>query len=236
MISIPSKKTTIDKARQDFDKIKQLLKIIDTESCLLIYSYLMLFGRATPAKLREVTGISKATVFRNLALLHDAEVLAKEEVSVSDRRYGLHYYISKNLFDIAKRLYSKKVQKYAVESNNQALLDRWAIALETLPLILNRLTTELILKVAQLPSEAEPDECVVITKMVAFRVGNIDAAPLIIKEIANLVKTFDTQAGSKKRNWKKPLSKPAAMTVSLVAMGGEIPKDPSAIVAKRVEC
>lgn len=196
----------------------------------------MLFGRTTPARLREVTGLSKATMFRNLALLYDAKILSKEEVSVSDRRYGLHYYISKNLSDASKRLYSKKIRKYAVKTENQALLNSWVMALETLPLELNRLTTELILKVAQHPSETEPDKCVVITKMVGFRVGNIEDASVIIKEIGNLVKTFDTQAGTKKRNWKKPLSKPATMTVSLVAIGGEVPDDPDAVVAERVEC
>jgi hypothetical protein len=128
------------------------------------------------------------------------------------------------------------MQKYAIESKNEALLNRWVLALETLPLALNRFITELILRVAQQPSDAAPSYCVVITKMIAFRVGDIADAPLIIKEIGNLVKTFDAQAGTKKRNWKKPLSKPSTMTVSLVAMGGEVPDDPSAIVAKRLEC
>lgn len=196
----------------------------------------MLFGRTTPARLREVTGLSKATMFRNLALLFDAEILDKEEVSVSDRRYGLHYYISKQLIDEAKRLYSSRIKKHAIQSESQALLNRWVLALETLPLTLNRFTTELLLKVAQIPSEIESDECVVITKMVAFRIGDITDAPHIIKEIGNLVKTFDSQAGAKKRNWKKPLTNPTAMTVSLVAMGGQVPTDPDAIVASRVEC
>jgi hypothetical protein len=175
-------------------------------------------------------------MFRNLALLYDAEILSKEEVSVSDRRYGLHYYISKNLLDVAKRLFSKGVQKYAVENDNQEILERWIMALETLPLALNRFTTELILKVAQSPSEPETDDCVVITKMVAFRVGDISNASMIIKLIGDLVSAFERQGSSKRRNWKKPLSKPATMNVSLVAMGGEVPKDPSAIVAKRVDC
>ncbi len=196
----------------------------------------MLFGRTTPAKLREVTGLSKATMFRNLALLYDAKILAKEEVSVSDRRYSLHYYISKSLQDEAKRLYSKRIQEFAVETNKEDILGRWVMSLETLPLELNRFTTELILKVAQIPSDPDTDDCVVITKMVAFRVGDISDAPVIMKLIGDLVKAFEMQGISKRRNWKKPLSHPATMTVSLVTMGGEVTKDPSAIVAKRVEC
>ncbi|MHA2141014.1 MAG: hypothetical protein ACXADD_05875 [Candidatus Thorarchaeota archaeon] len=236
MVPIPSKSKTITKAEQDFDKIKQLLKIIETESCLLIYSYLMLFGRTTPAKLREVTGLSKATMFRNLALLYDAEILAKEEVSVTDRRYGLHYYISKNLLDVAKRLYSRRIQKYAIEKDDQEILQRWVMALETLPLALNRFTTQLILTMAQTTSGIEVDDCIVVTKMVAFRVGDVADAPKIIQMIRNLVEAFDTQGSSKKRNWKQPLTQPATMTVSLVSMGGEMPDDPSAVVARRVEC
>jgi DNA-binding transcriptional ArsR family regulator len=236
LVPIPSKTKTVAKAEMDFGKIKQLLKIIETESCLLIYAHLMLFGRTTPAKLREVTGLSKATMFRNLALLYDAEILAKEEVTVPDRRYGLHYYISKNLMDVAKRLFSRSVQNYAVESGNQDLFERWAMALETLPLALNRFTTELILKVAQIPVEPDTDECIVITKMVAFRVGDITDTPVIIEKIRDLVKAFEKQGRTKRRNWKKPLSQPATMTVSLVAMSGEVPTDPNAIVAKRIEC
>ncbi|MFX0054612.1 MAG: hypothetical protein ACFFAX_11815 [Promethearchaeota archaeon] len=235
MVPIPSKNTAIAKVKQDFDKIKQLQKIIDTESCLLIYSYLMLFGRTTPAKLREVTGLSKATMFRNLALLHDAGILAKEEVAVSDRRYGLHYYIAKNLLDLARRLYTKRVEEYGAKRNDQKVLSRWVMALETLPLTLNRFTTELMLKMAQSPSNADSDECVVITKMIAFRVGDIEDAPKIFDKVRELVGAFEEQ-GTKRRNWKKPLSQPATMIVNLVAMGGEIPADSCATVSERVEC
>ncbi|MFW9887020.1 MAG: hypothetical protein ACFFER_02485 [Candidatus Thorarchaeota archaeon] len=224
------------KAKQDFDKIRQLQKIIDTESCLLIYSYLMLFGRTTPAKLREVTGLSKATMFRNLALLHDAKILAKEEVAVSDRRYGLHYYITTNLLDVARRLYTSRVQEYAARHDCQEALRRWVMTLEALPLALNRFTSELMLRMAQTSDKVESDECIVITKMIAFRVGDIKDAPLILGKIRELVSAFEEQGSIKRRNWKKPLSQPATMIVNLVAMGGEIPEDSCGIVAEGVEC
>lgn len=203
---------------------------------MLIYSYLMLFGRTTPAKLREATGQSKATMFRNLAMLHDAEILAKEEVAVSDRRYGLHYYIATNLLDVTRQLYTRRVQEYAARQDDQEVLRRWILALETLPLTLNRFASELMLKMAQTSSEAESDECVVITKMIAFRVGDIKEASLILDKIRELVGAFEEQGSAKRRNWKKPLSQPATMIVNLVAMGGEIPEDSCAIVAERVEC
>ncbi|MFW9847424.1 MAG: hypothetical protein ACFFD6_11790, partial [Candidatus Thorarchaeota archaeon] len=130
----------------------------------------------------------------------------------------------------------KRIQNYAIKTSKQSLLNTWILALETLPLTLNRITTELILKVSQSPSDAEPDDCIVITKMVAFRVGDIEDGRSLMNEIGNLVKTFDSQAGAEKRNWKLPLLKPATMTVSLVTMGGAIPEDADAVVASRIEC
>ncbi|KXH72412.1 MAG: hypothetical protein AM326_03480 [Candidatus Thorarchaeota archaeon SMTZ-45] len=236
VVPIPSKKDKLVKLKQDFERIRQLLKIINTESCLLVYSYLMLFGRTTPAKLREATGLSKATMFRNLALLSDAEVLSKEEVDVSDMRYSLHYYISKNLLDEAKSLSSKGIQEYAAQTNNIGIFERWVMSLETLPLTLNRFVTELLLSVTQDSQTTSKDECTVITKMVAFRVGDIANLTRIIEIVRNLVKTFDTESGSTRRNWRKPLDTPATMTVSLVAMGSEIPTDPTAVAVKRIEC
>ncbi|MFX0108260.1 MAG: hypothetical protein ACFE7R_08255, partial [Candidatus Hodarchaeota archaeon] len=122
------------------------------------------------------------------------------------------------------------------ETKNRELLQRWLMALDTLPLTLNRFTTELILGMAQRPQDREVTECIVITKMVAFRVGDIGDASLIIQKISDLAKTFDSIGGSKRRNWKKSLGQPATMTISLVAMSEEIPDDPCAVVAKRVEC
>ena len=78
--------STKKKAKLNLDaklsKMEQLLKIINIDSCLLIYSYLMVFGKTTPAELRKVTGLSKATMFRNLALFSDAGILKKRDVKI----------------------------------------------------------------------------------------------------------------------------------------------------------
>ncbi|MFW9957102.1 MAG: hypothetical protein ACFFCT_03435 [Candidatus Odinarchaeota archaeon] len=235
MVPIPSKTKPVELAKQDTRRIKQLMKIIDSESCLRIYSYLMLFGRTTPARLRDVTGLSKATMFRNLALLSEAEILDKEELSVSDKRYNLHYFISRNLIDVMKEFHPKRIERSVIESGNQEIRERWLMSLETLPLTLNRLITELILTVAQKSTGAETAECVVVTKIIAFRVGDIEDVSLIIRMVNDLVNTFDAQTGSKRRNWKKPLSRPATMNVSLIAFGEVIPDDSCAIIAKRID-
>lgn len=223
-------------AQQDFDLIEKLLRIIETESCLLIYAYLMIFGRSTPAKLRDVTGLSKATMFRNLALLLDTGIVAKEDLEVADMRYSLHYYISKNILEETKRLYSERVRKFALQSGNENTIDRFVLGLETLPLTLNRFTTQLILNVNKNQTDSDESKCRILTKMIAFRVGDIADVSIIIDKIQELVELFDAHISAKHRNLKKPLANPTTLSISLLALGDELPYYSDAVVAKSGEC
>lgn len=63
---------------KQISRIPLVTKIINTESCLLIYSYLTLYGKTTPVELRQRINLSKATVFRSLALLTEAGIVSKE--------------------------------------------------------------------------------------------------------------------------------------------------------------
>ncbi|MHA1907682.1 MAG: MarR family transcriptional regulator [Candidatus Thorarchaeota archaeon] len=215
----------------------ELIQIIKLESCLMIYSYLMLFGKTTPAELREVTGQSKATMFRNLARLSEAGILKKEEVkSVEDKRYSLHYYISKNIMDMTKKLYSKKVAKYADSIGKSRNIREWASSIEALPYLLNQQTSHLILLMAQRPSSVEDSRCAVVSKFLVFRVEDLEKVGPLHKKLHAIVDSIDSKKDEKKRDWKQPLNHPVAISISVVSLNPEgLPTD-TGIVVEMTEC
>jgi predicted transcriptional regulator len=184
----------------------------------MIYSYLMLFGKTTPAELREITGQSKATMFRNLSLLTEAELIEKlVDESVSDKRYSTYYYVSKEITKISKQLYSKKLKKFAEESKRGQVIDDWMTTIEALPLKLSRLTSELIMLMAEKSSE-EGVPCPIVSKMLVFRLADIDQVSVVHKKLVDFVSGFDSRKSAGKRDWKKPLKRPFVLSIGVVAL------------------
>ena len=196
-----------------------LNKIVNTDSCLMIYSYLMLFGKTTPAELREITGQSKATMFRNLSLLTEAGLIDKlVDNSVSDKRYSTNYYVSEEIMKISKRPYSKKLEKFAEESNRDQIIDDWMTTIETLPLKLSRLTSELIMLMAERSSEDDSVPYPVVSKMLVFRLVDIDQVSVVHKKLVDFISDFDSRKSTEKRDWKKPLKRPVVLSIGVVAL------------------
>jgi DNA-binding transcriptional ArsR family regulator len=196
-----------------------LNKIANTDSCLMIYAYLMLFGKTTPAELREITGQSKATMFRNLSILTEAGLIEKlVDDSVSDKRYSTNYHVSKEIMKISKQLYSKKLKKFAEKSNRTQIIDDWMTTVESLPLKLSRLTSELILLMAEKSSEDKDLPHPIVSKMLVFRLADIDEVSVVHKKLVDFVSEFDSRKPAEKRDWKKPLKKPVVLSIGVVAL------------------
>jgi hypothetical protein len=204
---------------EQLERMEHLTKIVKTDSCLLIYSYLMLFGKTTPAELRDVTGQSKATMFRNLSLLTDAGLLSKEEDnSVDDKRYSTNYYVAQEIMKISKQLLSRKLRKHAKESNRSQIVDDWMTIIEALPLKLSRLTSQLILLMAARSLDGECVPCPVVSKMLVFRLADIEQVNVIHKKLVDFVNDFDSRKPAGKRDWKKPLKKPVVLSIGVIAL------------------
>ena len=198
-------------------RIPFLTKIIKTESCLLIYSYLALFGKTTPAELRKRTNLSKATIFRNLSLLTEAGILTKEiNDQIIDRRYNLEYYISETLADISKIFFSKRLLKYVESQKKLDTLDNLLSQLEFLPLILNRLTSQLMISTCKYPSFRDGKQNRVV-KTLIFRLKEEENYENFHKKLMDLIEYVDTKKIEKKRNMKEPMKNPVAFSVSIVA-------------------
>lgn len=202
--------------------MKLLAKICQLESCLLLYSYLMLFGKTTPVELREKTGLGKATIFRNLALLLKAGIVEKEEdMTIVDKRYSLHYYLSQNLLNLSKLLCSTELIDYAKATDQSQIVENWLSTLDTFPLALNRFTSELILAMRHPSSPGLPSTCQKVAKIMMFRLEDVEDFSALIEKLKEFAKDLDVHIIKGKRDWKKPLQQPAAISLSVVALDPE---------------
>ncbi len=234
---MPPKKKSKPDGQEQLDKMVQLSKIISLDSCLLIYSYLLLFGSTTPARLREVTGLSKATMFRNLALLFDAGILEKEDFkNASDKRYSLHYYISRDLMKEASELSTRSVMDYVQKEGKMEILAKWGKALEKLPIALSRHSSQLIMQIAQTPTDDAHDDCLVISRFLSFRVDEVEDLSALFHMMHEAIERFDAMKTPKKRNLKNPLRSPVVMSISLTAAGPNQPELPRGAVTFVRQC
>jgi hypothetical protein len=197
-----------------FEKLQDLLKVLETDSCLQIYAYLILYGKTTPAKLREVTGQSKATIFRNLALLYETGILDKiEDPSATDKRYNLNYYVKQDILKLVKLIYNSEVDKYARENNKSDVISQWMFSVEALPLTLSQFTNQMIAFSAA--TSATEENCLALVKLISFRVGESDDLNILMGQISNLISSFEQKKSKRKRDFKDPLNQPVALSISL---------------------
>ncbi len=213
-------------------QMEELVEVISLDSCMSIYSYLMLFGKTTPARLREVTGQSKATMFRNLARLTRAGVLQKEDIeSVEDKRYSTHYYISKNLVDYAKSLYSSKLSEFARGAGKANLIREWLSQMESLPYSLHQHTSRLILVAAQRSLTDNDTPCNAVSKFLSFRLADLDEVGMLHKKLRSVVEYIDRKETVAKRDFKRPLKNPVVISISVVALNPKgLPQDSGTLV------
>jgi predicted transcriptional regulator len=217
-----------------YEKLKALLKVLETDSCLQIYSYLLLFGKTTPARLREITGQSKATIFRNLALLYETDVLDKmEDPSATDKRYNLYYYVKQDLLKLVKTIYNSDVDSHAREDDKSDIISRWMISVEALPLTLSQFTNQMIAYSAAV-SANEDENCMALVKIISFRIGESEDLNELVKQMSELINTFEQKKNGLKRNFKTPLTRPVSLSISLTFLSPQdaIPLSDSATVSQ----
>ena len=208
--------TTLNLEKQ-IARIPLLTKIINTESCLLLYSYLALYGKTTPAELRQRINLSKATIFRSLAQLTEAEIIAREvNNQVTDKRYNVEYYISETLADFSKFSFSMELREYAKSQEKSVVLEEWLSQLEFLPLVLNQLTSQLMISTCE-PTSSPDAKKTRIIKTLIFRLKEEENYSQFHKKLIDFVEDVDSVHSEKKRNMKDPMKNPVAFSVSVVA-------------------
>ena len=198
--------------------MREMNRILCTPSCMGIYAYLMLFGKTTPANLRSVIGLSKATVFRSLAMMMHAGVLDQEEdLSAQDKRYAQQYFVSKDIMAVSKGLYSEELAAYAESHQKGDVLSDWLTRVEALPLTLNRHTAQVLASVST-KEESETACCKILTKMIAFRVADARNPSEIQAKLSQFIDAFDREYSTERRDWKRPIRSPAVLSMSFMSV------------------
>ena len=124
-------------------KMKNFLKIYKIDSCMLIIFYLVIYGKITPQKIKQLTDLSSSTLFRNLSLLHEVKFIAKEEdISIEDKRYRTHYFIDKALSIQNEIPMSKEFMRYLMSDHFEFYKD-WYSTVSNLSGTLARYAAEL---------------------------------------------------------------------------------------------
>lgn len=211
------------------ESMEEMNRILTTDSCMNIYVYLMLFGKSTPANLRDVTGLSKATVFRSLAMMSHAGVLDQEEdPNAPDKRYAQQYFVSKDIMVINKELYSTELAAYAESHQKGSAVYEWLTAVESLPLTLSRHTTHML---ASMSSGTEASCCRMLTKMIAFRIADARDPGEIAAKLRRFIDSFDRDHRTERRDWRMPITSPVVLSMSFMSVkidGDEVCSAPPA--------
>lgn len=146
-------------------------------------------------------------------------LLTKEEdATVEDRRYRTHYYIHQTLGQLLERATAEGLVKYAQEKRGSEILTRWVQAWETVPLMLNQLTTRLILSQRHPIHNENQEACQKVTKIIGFHVaekGQFDGLDIRLTEF---IRDLQVHLSKVKRNWKEPLRHPMAIAISVVTL------------------
>jgi predicted transcriptional regulator len=178
---------------------------------------LTLYGKTTPVELRQRINLSKATVFRSLALLTEAGIVSREiNNQVADKRHSVEYYVSETLEEFSKVTVSEEIRKCAESKEKLGMLEDWLSQLEFLPLVLNRLTSQLMISVCDGSSRPEGDKKQII-KTLVFRLKEEENYTEFQKKLMDFMREIDAKHSNKKRNFKEPMKNPVAFSISVVA-------------------
>ncbi|MHA2226912.1 MAG: hypothetical protein ACXAC8_16985 [Candidatus Hodarchaeales archaeon] len=166
-----------------------------------------------------MTGLSKATLFRNLSMMSEAALIEKEEDdTVSDKRHSLYYFIQEDLLKKTKETYSEELKRFLQEQGKMTVLNKWVETLQTLPMTLSRITTKLLLTKQQRTLEQSEEECDKLVMMLTFRLEDMRNLNPLKTKIQELIKTMEDSKAKIPRDWKVPLKKPVAVSINVVAL------------------
>ncbi|MFW9993766.1 MAG: hypothetical protein ACFFD4_17100 [Candidatus Odinarchaeota archaeon] len=212
--------------RNILKKIELYNKILQLESCLEIYFRLLINGKTTPAELRNKLSQSRATVFRNLALLLEADLITREsDEDVEDKRYMQVYRVKKPLNVFAKIAITKELEEHADRVNKKELLEQWKKILNQLPAIFMNVTTSIfvdqqekeegITPVAR-PVDGVIDKSLPCCKVSMFSVFDNEGEEEIFNLFNEFLKNLNLKKVQEKRNLERPMKDPVALSISLV--------------------
>ena len=151
-----------------------------------------------------------------------ATILRKEEnPAIADKRYRTHYFIHRTLGEVLEQAISERLVEHAQARGQSQLVRSWMEAWEITPLTLNRLTTTLMLGMRHTGEAGVSDTCRKVTKVIGFHVAEGEQLDAIVVKLRQLLTDLQSQISESRRDWKKPLKRPIALSITVVTVNPE---------------
>ncbi|MFX0114696.1 MAG: hypothetical protein ACFFB3_09115 [Candidatus Hodarchaeota archaeon] len=197
---------------QQIERLEKDLRILSRDSCLIILANLMIQGKMIYEKLKEKTGLGKATIFRGLDLLIESNYVAKEkDPRISDKRKNTAYFATDKEFRLPK--IDRNFITYLESNGKIELLDEIARNLYSLPTAIMKAASEIE---TRKQSESNGEK-------VAIAYSNLlefENFPLIQEKVLSTIEEIEKLCLKKKREYKEPLRNGIAISIMLVSLEG----------------
>lgn len=203
------KKSVNAEYEQKIKEIESFLEIVKRDSCTIIMTHLEIHGRMTHHELLKKTNLGRGTIFRSLALLQEAGIVAKgEDPEIEDKRKKFYYYMKKLTFEYPK--FDPELLAYLTETNRAKLYEDWLFSWSIQPTAMlketARIRTKKILENRD-RGEALSDDgfCVV------FQISSIADSATIFEKIQECIAEVNKQ--SSEVSSEKPLENPKVFSL-----------------------
>jgi predicted transcriptional regulator len=148
------------------EKMRLHTKILSTESSLLIYFHLLLFGPRSPAELRKQLDIPKSTLFRNISYLIDVKLIHQiQDDSITDKRLQVKYVVSKHIRELINIDIPAELKKYAIMKKKKSIISNWNNMLITISNQYNGLITQLFYNQKQSSSISNNQNLILVKRL-----------------------------------------------------------------------
>ncbi|MFW9914140.1 MAG: hypothetical protein ACFFGZ_00895 [Candidatus Thorarchaeota archaeon] len=195
---------------KQIEKIESDLKILSRESCLIILANLMIHGRMFYEQLKAQTGLGKATIFRGLDLLLEANYVQKEtDPLILDKRKNAYYFVAGKEFRFPK--VDKTFISYLEAKEKLYLLNEMSNSLYSMPTA--------IMKVASKKQVAKSnDNKQGMGKVAYLNLFESEDFAAIQKNVFATIQEIEKLCSKKRRDYKKPLEKGGAVAITLISI------------------
>ena len=210
--------------------IENLTKIITTESILSIYFYFLVYGPSTPAILKEKLGMKKTTLFRNLNVLKDEDLVEQLiDSNVKDKRHQIIYQIKHRIQNKTNIIITDELLEYSNKTTKQFILTNWKDALIKSPNFFSSILSKLFYQCVKSPplfkhkqdvSPLEEDLKIGSPyQILTFSVFDGEPNSQELKEIMSLLDKIHKLKMKTDENKTKKLNNPIAFSITLLNFG-----------------
>ncbi|MFX0075053.1 MAG: hypothetical protein ACFE96_06390 [Candidatus Hermodarchaeota archaeon] len=198
---------------QKYDKlikhIETHLKVFTHESCIIIYTHLMIFGRMRYDDLLEKTRLGRATIFRSLKILQDAGLVKKGiDPDIEDKRKNTFYYAQEENIDLGRP--DKEFMAYLKKVGKFDLCEKWLKNSISIPMGMIKSASNIIIRqdmqksIDKTPTGRK--------RVILYGIDSYEDSSEILAKIAELIEELKRQR-HERPDYKQPLEKPAIFSL-----------------------